>query len=323
MKIKIGKPPRSKSPPEPPAPKEAKPDASLMVLVHEKSRKHRAPRPHKRVHASDLDPGREWCPREPAVLEAFGLKRDDEFLSTAQQITFSLGYAAADTLERFIPEGRLWGNWQCRACGHEQRHRYRPGECHQCGGDVKAIRYREVLMQDPETKLVGSPDMLVDLRGDHVKTLIEVKSEGKEGFAKRTGPSPDHVWRTRLYLYLASVTPWLAPHGIDTESARIVYVCKEGHEPSDALKAARVRDAHRSPLKEYVVTRSDAHLTAAFEKLNAWLAFREAMESGAPVSWPDGVCPSGNCPRAKRCAAANRCFNVSGSPVGPPDKAPL
>lgn len=316
MKIQINKPKRVQK--VAPDPKPAPASESLVTMIHRESKKKRPARPHARVHASDLDPSREWCPREPAVLTMFGIKRPDDFLPTHLQFTFSMGYATADSVMRIIPRDRIWGNWKCRACGHVHLHRYAPDTCGHCGGSARALRYEEVLLQDPDTKQVGSADLIVDLAKDGRKTIVEIKSEGKAGWSERDAPTPDHAWRTRLYLRLASVTPWLRNRGVDFQSARILYACKDGHDPSPELKEAGVRDAHRSPFKEYVVRRCDEVLAAADEKLTEWLKFKEAYDTGASLPWPDGVCSSGTCSRARRCPARDHCFNVVGAASGPP-----
>lgn len=316
MPIKINRP---KLPPVAKAPQtvaKAPAHASLVRLIHESTTKHRQPRPHVRVHASDLDPSRNWCPREPAVLTYFGEKRKPEFQGTAQQFTWSMGYATADAAMRVIPRERVWGNWRCRACKYEHLHQYTPAKCARCGGDARALKYEEVLLQDPESKLIGSCDVLVDLEGNHVKTKVELKSEGKGDFAKRDAASPDHIWRTRLYMYLAARTPWLQAHGINTKDARIMYVCKDGHEPTDKLKG--IRDSHRTPFKEYVVERADEALTATLERHGLWVAWKAAFDAGAPLPWPEGLCSDPGEPRARRCAACAKCFSKFGTTEGAP-----
>lgn len=322
MIIKIGKQATKRSPTPRREPAKTIKYPSLKMLIHKSSKKNRKARHHRKVHASDLDPARSWCPREVALLEVSGRTRPDEFLPTCRQVTFSMGYAASDLLERFTPEEVVWGAWKCRACGEELPPQHKPTACPSCGAKKEALRYREVFMRDPDTGVVGSCDLWVGLDG-RVLTAIECKSEGKDTFAARTAPDFDHVWRTRFYLWLASVTPWLQSKPLNLHDARIVYVCKSGFESDPELKAAKIADQHASPFKEYVVERDDVQMTAQMERVREWTSFYAAITKGASATWPEGVCSDLKCSRASRCTVRDLCGNAKGDPTGKPARSPL
>ena len=284
------------------------PQTHLLYHVHKNTAGYRNARPHNVIHASDLDPSRKWCPREPAILTRHNLKREKGFLSTAQQAVYNFGHAGADILIEMLPEGMVWGNWKCNACGHEHRHQYRPKKCYECGAKRRALRYNEVFMRDPELGIVGSCDLMVDLLGNGVKTLVEIKTEGNESFKRRNAAELEHEWRTKLYLYLADRTEWLEGKGINVEEARVVYLTKEGHVPCDKIKDWKLADWGRTFMKEYRTKRDDSFSEKAREAVLAYRTWRSAFEKGGNPKYPDRICFSPHDTRAKNCEVCDLCF---------------
>jgi hypothetical protein len=288
------------------------PQNYITYHVHKATEKTRSPRPHNVVHASDLDPVRQWCPREPALLTHTGKSRPSEFVATAQRMTWGMGYKGADLLMDLIPAEMKWGNWKCRSCGHDHNLCYTPKACAGCGGSSKALRYVEVFLRDPDTELVGSVDLFVDILGNGIKTPVEIKTEGNDGFKKRTKPEFDHEWRTMLYLWLIERTPQLKGLGLNHQEGRVIYFTKEGWADAPKIKEWKLADRAASAIKEYFVNRNDDMTLNAREQVAAYREWRKIHDAGLVGSLvnplPARVCSSPSETRAKNCAVCKECF---------------
>lgn len=287
------------------------PQNFLTYHIHKAAPSQRAPRHHNIIHASDLDPARRWCPREPALLTRDNLKRPSEFVATAQKMTWGMGYKGAELLMDLIPDAMIWGHWKCRACAHEMKFTYTPKACGKCGGARRALRYEEVLLRDPVTGVIGSVDLFVDLLGNGAKTPIEIKTEGNDSFKKRTAATFDHQWRTKLYMYLAARTPEVQAHGINTEEGRVIYFTKEGWADEPRIKEWKLGDWAKSSIKEYFVPRDDSMVQNALDDVILYRTWREQFEVGTlpqnnPL--PARICTAPTDGRAKSCAACKACW---------------
>lgn len=288
------------------------PQNYITYHIHKATAGPRPPRPHDMVHASDLDPMRDWCPREPALLTLHDKKRPNEFVATCQRMTWGMGYKGADLLMDLIPREKIWGNWKCRACGFEQNLSYAPQKCEGCGGSWKALKYVEVFLRDPATGLVGSVDLFVDILGNGTKTPVEIKTEGNEGFKKRIKPEFDHEWRTMLYLWLIEQTPQMKGLGLNHQEGRVIYFTKEGWADAPKIKEWKLADRAASAIKEYFVNRNDDMTLNARKQVEIYRAWRKEFDMGLAShtsQWlPLGVCTSPAQTRAKACAVCKECF---------------
>lgn len=286
------------------------PQNHIKWLIHKNYKKYSAPRHHNVVHASDLDPARNWCPREPALLTRFDKKRPDSFTATAQAMTYTMGYKGADMVMDFIPKERLWGSWKCRACKHEMILRYKPEVCEKCQGHHSALRYVEVLLRAPAIGLIGSIDLFVDILGNGMKTPLEIKTEGNESFKARKKATFDHEWRTMLYLWLIEQSPELKGKGLNAHEARIIYVTKEGYADDPAIKEWKIGDWGKSAIKEYWVSRNDDMIEPAIAKVLAYRKWRNQFDQGGmgAFPYPDRICKSADETRAKNCSVCKECF---------------
>lgn len=287
------------------------PDLSLKYHLHRHAPKETTARHHNVVHASDLDPPRNWCPREPALLTQHNRKRPGGFLSTAQRVTHAFGHSGADIVISMIPDDMVWGNWVCLGCGHIQELQYRPKFCPNCSAKKRALRYKEVLLRDPVTGIVGSPDILVDFFRNGQKWIVELKTEGEEGFKKRKAAEFEHEWRTNLYLWLAEQTSWTKQKGVQTHEGRVMYICKSGYAQDDDLVKWKVKDWKKSPFKEYKVPGQFSFHENARKAVWAYRAWREAWDAGKPLdSLPDRceACTHSTCARAEACSVKEECW---------------
>lgn len=286
------------------------PQNHLLYHLHKRTKKERAPRHHNVVHLSDLDPSREWCPREPALLTHLNKTRPYEYVATCTSTAWNMGHKGADLFIEMMPPEKVWGGWYCRACKEILSMRYTPSSCPTCGAAGGALRYKEVFMRDPETRVVASMDLFVDILGNGMKTGVEIKTEGNEAFKKRTKPEFEHEWRTMGYLWMMEVSGLAEKYGLNTQEARIVYITKEGHAPNPKIKEWGLGDWAHSSVKEYWVTRDDSMLENALERVKDYRKWRHAWDDGLILPLPARIpaCKQGNA-RCKRCPVHKDCWN--------------
>jgi len=290
------------------------PQNHLTYQIHKHTAGTRPARSHNVVHASDLDPARKWCAREPALLTLHKKKRPARFVPTAQRMVWGMGYKGADLLMELIPPEKVWGNWKCRSCGHEVKYQYTPKKCAGCGGSNKAIRYVEVFLRDPETGIVGSVDLFVDMLGNGLKVPIEIKTEGNEGFKSRVKPEFDHEWRTMLYLWLTAKTPWVQDKGLSNQEGRVVYFTKEGYINQPLIKEWGLKDWGKSAIKEYWVARNDDMIQNQIDYQKTYRAWRNKYDDpiqdigDLPLPARVSTAKSKNCTRCKDCPVQKECW---------------
>lgn len=297
----------------------------ILYHIHKNGTRTSPPRHHNVVHASDLDPFRKWCAREPALLTLHDKKRPGEFTSTAQRMVWQMGYKGAELVMDMVPKEQQWGNWKCRGCKGEIKYAYRPKACPHCGGDhPRILEYQEVFLRDPKTGVVGSVDLFVDILGNGVKTALEIKTEGNDSFKARTKAEFDHEWRTMLYCRLIEANwdgEFAAKHHINTQTARIIYVTKEGHADSDLVASWGLVDWKKSAMKEYFVTRDDSMTQNQMDYAMSYRQWRNSWdaswEGAGPMGkveaaglLPDRVkgAKSPGCTRCKKCPVKKECW---------------
>ena len=110
------------------------PEDLLKYHLHKYLAKTEPARSHKRVHASDItkqDPV--FCPREIALLDVLGEKREDVFLGTSTNVTFQIGRDVQDfVVNCFADLDQAVGNWICRNCHTLHPFCKRPTACGNC-----------------------------------------------------------------------------------------------------------------------------------------------------------------------------------------------
>lgn len=307
------------------------PENHVLYHIHKNGTRTSAPRHHNVVHASDLDPPRKWCAREAALLTMTGKKRKSEFTSTAQRMVWQMGYKGADLVMNMIPRKMQWGSWKCLACKQTTELGYAPDTCPYCDAHHRALEYQEVVLRDPVTGVVGSVDLFVDILGNGAKTAIEIKTEGNDSFKARSKPEFEHEWRTMLYLRLASASwdgAFAKEYNINTESARIIYVTKEGYADSEQLAKWKLSDWKKSAMKEYIVNRNDDMINNQMEYAALYRQWRiiwdDLQKSGMfnqkkfmeTVSLPPRVdtAKAIGCTRCKNCIVKQDCWPTPDQP---------
>lgn len=299
------------------------PQNYILYHIHKNGTRAGGARHHNVVHSSDLDPSRKWCAREPALLTVHEKKRPSEFVSTAQRMVWQMGYKGADLVMDMIPREKQWGNWQCRGCSHELKYAYAPTTCPSCGtAHPRAFEYKEVFLRDPKTGVVGSVDLFVDILGNGTKTALEIKTEGNEGFKSRDHATFDHEWRTMLYCRLAELNwdgDFAKEYSINTQSARIMYVTKEGYADSEKVAEWGLPDWKKSAMKEYFVQRYDTMTNNQMDYAMTYRTWRNTWDAATPfikdsLRTPDNLPPrvdgakSPGCTRCRSCVVKKMCW---------------
>lgn len=287
-----------------PKSKKSTKEQSIKKLLHQHIPSARPVRPKKNVHASELSkPDHAWCPREYALLDITPKSEGTEFIGTSLKTTFDHGIDVQRRInEEYLPT-RMVGDWKCRSCGKKAPHCKKPeGQCSNpqayCNWEYHEVR--------PISKWNGVScglDALVDFKLP--KLMIgELKTIKADDFKNMIMPVAEHVSRTSLYLRL--VSEWDHPFAekINTEEARLLYVCKGfGHVDQQVIDWG-VKDARFSPYKEFIIHRDDNYLKEEMDRAKVLHHYRETKKG-----MPCGVCHSINDKRAKSCPVKKECWS--------------
>jgi hypothetical protein len=135
------------------------------------------------VHVSDLI---SKCVRKIALMSKLNMRHPQEQVVDGQGITFAIGDALHDYVKaRFIKghPDKVWARWTCH-CGQKEHtglFAKRPKTtCEHCNAQL--TKYNEVRLQDTDSPLVGSPDLLLWLDEYNAFYIIEIKSISAEGW---------------------------------------------------------------------------------------------------------------------------------------------
>lgn len=256
------------------------------------------------IHASEVtseDP--EFCPREMALYDVTGRRGWTQPIGAASQFVFDLGHAIQGLITRYMQEtGMAYGNWRCSVCDRSWGMQRRPSRCSVCGG-VSTVEYEEPRFLSAVSGISGGMDLLVQLPGRDLLVLVEVKGLRRDDFRKLVAPLAEHRVRTRLYLRAIAEAQDPAALLVDSEEARLLYVCKGGWGEKD-VEVLRWGDSQGwSPFKEFVVERDDESCEVYHRKAKAVTDFRRGT-----TGMPEGICPTQFAPRAKGCPVVHQCF---------------
>lgn len=266
-----------------------------------------APRPHDKIHASDLFMEHEFCPRERAFMDLGLSKASGSFIGTSQRITFQHGRDMEWRLRNEWLRPYALGHWSCMVCGHlhQQFCKAPTHKCPSCGW--QHWEYSEVRVSDPVSGVSGGVDVFLGV-GKDSHYLVEVKSMDKDEFRKLSAPLAEHKARTSLYLYLtqSSTLPWKKSIH---KTGVILYTSKSFGFKDTTLKAAGIKDAPFSPFKEFRVPMDPSLFVSALNRAEALTKWREMLASKTPTWLPCGICSSGLSKRAQSCSAISPCWS--------------
>lgn len=292
-----------------------KPD-SLLFHLHDQMCTTQPARPHKRVHASEMNKQiltdyrgmvtHEFCPREYALMDLLNKERPDEVITTANQKVFDEGNATANILiHRFADAGLAVGDWECRHCGHKYRFRRRPKKCvvNNCGHLY--FKYHEIRFRSKTSGISCGIDMFF-LTSKETLQVTEYKTLKDDEFKKLEAPLAEHKARTSLYLRIIADSGFTGdPIPIDLLEARVLYTCKGGWGWQDPeIDKYGKKNESFSPFKEFIIKRNDKLSETKWQHAIRLKEFRD-QKKGIPL----GLCPTQFCPRASSCSVREECFS--------------
>lgn len=246
----------------------------------------------KYTHVSDII---SKCARKIALVRRLGANHTPKQLLDGHALTFAQGDAIHDFIKkRFVQSHptKVWAQWGCR-CGETVTlpmlySAIRPSDkCPSCGQIPR--EYVEVVLEDDEHEVVGSPDLLLYLEDYRAHYVTEVKSISKDGWESLTRPMPDHVIQGLFYWKLMESKGYPL---IDQFS--ILYVKKEY--------------TWQLPYKEFIVRpKEQMHRLDTFLEDLGVLAAARNPKNPLPIRV---TCSTPDAPEAKQCAVCTTCFQI-------------
>lgn len=239
------------------------------------------------VHVSSLTA---FCGRQLVLM-----RREERPLlrsvTGGHRVMWRVGRAVeAHIREQFI-KGRhfhgILGRWTCRCGKMSMPGLYRStAVCNSCNGAVDV--YGEYTLLDPESHLVGNPDLLIEHEGAVV--VVEIKSMARERWEALQAPLADHVLQAGMYHDL------LPKHGMRPHKSLVFVYCTKEFK-------------YGSPYKEFHVDATTGMLLNQRAGLRAQV--RDAMAHEMAGTLPARtVCRNTSAQMAKECAVCAACFNT-------------
>ncbi len=277
------------------------PKKSLKYMLHHHLGGPQPGRPMKNVHASSLTKAEGFCPRYVALHDATGKKPKDEYLTAADVVTYAMGNDLQHAIiHHFADMGKAISHWKCLACDKLHEFCRRPPKCKNCG--CRGFKPEEVRVVSAVSGASCGIDMLVEEGGSKLLP-VELKTMQKDQFKGLLAPLAEHRHRTNLYLRIIGEST--EPHAslINSQKAKVLYVCKGGYISDPELKKWGLSDQF-TPFKEYELTRKDADTQTISNLAKVVKDYREKK-----VGMPCGICPTALVKRALICSMKNVCFS--------------
>jgi hypothetical protein len=197
------------------------------------------------------------------------------------------------TLSAALPE-QAYGNWDCR-CGQTTYTGIfsdaREKTCTVCSTPL--ANYRELVLSDPERKVIGSPDFALQL-SPMILIPVEFKSINAAGWEKLKENAHAIANHELQVLYYGRM---MVRNGKLVPTAIIIYVLKEfkwGVKPYMEFRATE--SGRTSPSLDVMDQRAEA--------------IRD-NKADDPLPERLGVCPGPSAPRAKECGQCTLCFSTN------------
>lgn len=149
------------------------------------------------THASGLI---DVCVRQHVLARIHGV-RNFEGVNGAMRVVWAMGRAAENHVRKAILRTRqmrgVYGVWKCR-CEKTQHRGFHPSEsqCGTCGTGL--IKYFEPPLIDEHNKIVGNPDLTLQV-GNGYMAVVEIKSMNKKDFMALSRPKGDHILQAGMY----------------------------------------------------------------------------------------------------------------------------
>ncbi len=280
---------------------------SLKFMLHNHLTGAQPGRPLKTVHASALTKPEGLCPRYYALHDVMKLKVKNEYLTTADELTYRTGREMQDAVVHWFADmGRCVGHWVCMACKHEHTFQKRPDKCVNCG--CRAFKPEEVRFESAITGASCGVDMLVTM-GDQKLVPVELKTMLKDQFKPLIAPLAEHKVRTNFYLRIIAESSHSWATLVDTKKAKVLYICKGGYCEDPDLGKWGLSDKY-SPFKEYEITRDDSKTETYANRARVVKDFRDGK-----IGMPVGLCPTALFKRAQTCSVKKECWSGEHPPT--------
>lgn len=273
----------------------------LTDIINRAPRERRERRAGEYLHVSDLI-GK--CVRKIALCDRHGVPIRPDRLSSSDIFTFAQGDAIHDAVKAMATNSspaRVWGKWRCH-CGHlfhdipclnseTDEHDI----CPQC--DTPTNVYEEVAMRDPDTMIVGTPDLILYLSEFAAFHVTEIKSIAHDQWKELLRPKPDHVLQVLFYWYLMRALGYRLTDMVSVFYVTKGYIFGGAQKPYKEFMFRPEHELHR--LDPYL---ADARALVASRSKGA------VPTTGAAL--PSRVCSGEFTVQAKKCEVCKICFGV-------------
>lgn len=283
------------------------PATSLKLMLHQQLSIMDEARPLSRLHASSLTASEGFCPRYYALHDVTKTKPKDQWLPTADNVTYQMGRDLQEQIVQALADSdHVIGHWVCAACGNKYVFCPRPKFCTKC--QCKKFVADEVRFESAKSGASCGIDMLAKV-GKQKLTICEIKTMARDQFKDLQAPMAEHRLRTNFYMRIVDESDSTWATLVDVHEARILYVCKGGYLADPELKAWGLKETY-SPFKEYIVKRDDTKTEEYSKRAQVVTDFRKGLQG-----MPCGICTTSVSKRALQCSMRGVCFSGDHPPV--------
>lgn len=147
--------------------------APVEDVIFNEMKERNAKRDTLHLHPSEISKG-DWCLRRTYYKMTDTEETNPEVFSFRKVNIFAEGHFSHEKWQEWLRRaGVLWGDWQCRACGHKWTAQS-PECCPECSHTPPI--YKEVEVYDDKYKIMGHTDGWI--RDDEGEALLEIKTVG-------------------------------------------------------------------------------------------------------------------------------------------------
>lgn len=286
--------------------KQYKESQGIKWLLHNELSGMDEPRDLSILHASELtNEDNKFCPRQRALLLRDGDTRRPTKLGTSLGVAYQIGRWYEHSVRNVWLRKYVLGDWSCPVCDHVYKAQTSPDteSCPSCTTSGTRAEYIEPRAYSKYYETSCGIDMV--LYQNNTITAVEIKSIDKDYFRKLKAPMSEHRHRTKFYLDLLEHSTWMDYDvKINTEYAKVLYVCKGFGFKDDYEGRVGVDDSIFSPFKEYTVQRGKHEDMKGIYDLA--LQVKEYNKTG--VLPPRQLCKTYTCTKAKWCPVKATCF---------------
>ena len=250
------------------------------------------------IHASSATREKpRWCPRAFAIQTKHKIPPLPERIPPLLKLTFDQGNDKQARINNEYLRDVMVGKWRCSVCGHTTGVQKPPKSATPCGHSTDHYEYKEVSWRAKDSLLVGSTDMLIEVSPKDKLLMVECKIITPNTFKELVRPLAEHVWRTRLYLWLIANSDSPYKNWVNTDFAHVLY-CNRAY-------GAKI-DGKMTAYREFRVDRNDTEVEALIAKVQS---ASDCLTNGGDL--PEGICTEHGCYRASKCSVRDICFGVA------------